>query len=322
MLVIYGLTESRLVRSALTGAPPPEGRAVWYDLLEPTFEEDAAVEAALGTSVPTRDEMQEIEVSSRLYAQDGALYMTALVPVRSDTETPGVTPITFLLVGDRLATVRYDRPKSFDLFVQRGERPNAGLADGRSVLIGLLETIIDRLADALERLGGDLDRLSAQVFGPKQGRETGLDRTITAIGRLGGGLARVEESIVSLSRLFHFLGEETDSERLDRDSRARLATLEQDARSLSEYGKSLDGKVNFLLSATLGLVGVEQNTIVKIFSVLAVIFMPPTLIASIYGMNFHAMPELDWAFGYPMALAMMVASVSTTFAVFKWKRWL
>ncbi len=139
---------------------------------------------------------------------------------------------------------------------------------------------------------------------------------------MGGSIARAEESIVSLSRLFHYLGEENGRERLDRDGKARLATLELDARSLAEHVKSIDARIDFLLSATLGLVGLEQNTIVKIFSVLAVVFMPPTLIASIYGMNFHFMPELDEVWGYPMALALMVGSVASTFAVFKWRRWL
>ena len=133
-----------------------------------------------------------------------------------------------------------------------------------------------------------------------------ISRTVAGRAAAGcGSVARAEESIVSLSRLFHYLGEANGTERLDRDGRARLQTLEQDARSLAEHAKSLDAKVNFLLSATLGLVGLEQNTIVKIFSILAVVFMPPTLIASIYGMNFKAMPELDWAFGYPMAIGFM-----------------
>ena len=164
--------------------------------------------------------------------------------------------------------------------------------------------------------------LFRSVFVPRGQREKGLEEALTAIGRAGGSVARAEECLVSLQRLFHYLGDAHGAERLDAEGRARLATLEADARSLSEHAKSLDAKVNFLLSATLGLVGLEQNTIVKIFSVLAVVFMPPTLIASIYGMNFKAMPELDFAWGYPMALGLMLASVATTFAVFKAKRWL
>lgn len=322
MLTIHGLSDSRLVTAALSSAPPPGCRAVWYDLIEPSEEEDHFVEGELGIAVPTRDEMVEIEESSRLYEEGGVLYMTALVPVMSDTDTPRVTPVTFVLTADRLVTVRYERPRSFDIFRQRAERGAVVLADGRSVLIGLLETVVDRLADALERIGADIERLSNDVFRPRREREKGLEEAITAIGRSGGTLARIDASIVSLARLFHYLGEENGHDRLDRDGRARLATLELDARSLAEHVKSIDTRVNFLLSATLGLVGVEQNTIVKIFSVLAVVFMPPTLIASIYGMNFHTMPELDLPWGYPMALGLMLASVGTTFAVFKWKRWL
>ncbi|TBW34514.1 magnesium transporter [Siculibacillus lacustris] len=322
MLTIYGLSDAHLVTSMLAATPPPDCRAVWFDLLEPTPEEDRQAEAMLGVSIPTRDEMQEIEASSRLYVEDGALFMTALIPVQSETETPRSTPVTFILLGDRLATVRYDRPRSFEIFRARAERPGAELVDGRSILIGLLETIIDRVADGLERIAADIDHLSTAVFRPRGQREKDLETALTNIGRLGGAVARYEDSIVSLARLFHFLGEANGNDRLDRDGLARLATLGHDARSLADHAKSLDSKVNFLLSATLGLVALEQNTIVKIFSILAVVFMPPTLIASIYGMNFHAMPELDWTWGYPMALGLMVASVATTFTVFKWRRWL
>ena len=322
MLTIYGLADSALITAAISNAMPPEGPAVWFDLFEPTEDEDADVERMLGVAVPTRAEMEEIEASSRLYAEDGALYMTASVQVRSDTAAPHLTPVTFILVGSKLATVRYDKPKSFDLFRTRAERPGFGLVDGRGVLLGLLETIVDRLADALERVGADIDVLSSAVFRSRREREKGLEETITAVGRLGGAVSRAEESALSLARLFHFLAEHGGRDRLDPDGRARLITLDHDIRSLAEHTKSLDAKVNFLLSATLGLVGLEQNTIVKIFSILAVVFMPPTLIASIYGMNFHSMPELDKPWGYPMALGLMVASVSVTFAVFKWKRWL
>lgn len=322
MLTIFGLEDERLLPVGRVEALPAGARAMWFDLVAPTPDEDRRVEDLLGVSVPTREEMQEIEVSSRLYVEHGALYMTALVQVGSETDEPTSSPITFILVGDRLATVRYDRPKSFDLYATRAERGLEGLIDGRGVLMGLLEIIVDRLADSLERTGGTIERISATVFRPRAEREKGLEEVITAIGRLGGTVGRTEECIVSLTRLFHYLGEENGAGRLDGPAKARLVTLEADARSLSDQAKSLDAKVNFLLSATLGLVGLEQNTIVKIFSVLAVVFMPPTLIASIYGMNFKAMPEIELPFGYPMALGMMLASVATTFAIFKWKRWL
>jgi magnesium transporter len=322
MLTIHGLVDGALITAAISNAMPPEGPAVWFDLLEPSEDEDADVEKMLGVAVPTRAEMEEIEVSSRLYAEDGALYMTALVQVHSDTATPHLTPITFILVGNRLATVRYEKPRSFDIYRNRAERPGFGLVDGRGVLLGLLETIVDRLADALEKIGADIEVLSRAVFRSRHEREKGLEEAITGIGSLGGAVSRAEESIVSLARLFHFLAEHGGRDRLDPDGRSRLITLDHDIRSLAEHTKSLDAKVNFLLSATLGLVGLEQNTIVKIFSILAVVFMPPTLIASIYGMNFRSMPELGEPWGYPMALGLMVASVAATFAVFKWKRWL
>ncbi len=322
MLAIHRLRDGTLVSTASDPADTTARSVVWFDLFEPTADEDAEVERVLCVAVPTRAEMEEIEASARLYVEDGALYMTAMVPVQFDSPEPRLSPVTFILAGTRLATVRYDRPRSFELFRARAERAGASLVDGRSVLMGLLEMVVERLADGLELIGGKIDALSREVFRPRRERERDLEEAITTIGRLGGAVARAEESIVSLSRLFHFLAEHGGRDRLAPDDRARLVTLDHDIRSLADHAKSLDSKVDFLLSATLGLVGLEQNTIVKIFSVLAVVFMPPTLIASIYGMNFHSMPELDKPWGYPLALGLMLASVGITYAVFKWRRWL
>ncbi|WP_407048138.1 magnesium transporter CorA family protein [Methyloraptor flagellatus] len=321
MLKSYACEADALREAAIS----PE--AVWFDLIEPTPEEDRAVEAILGVSVPTREEQQEIEASSRLYDENGAVYMTVLLPIRTDKALPHTTPVTFILAQSRLCTVRYDEPRSIEIFAGRATKPGSGIDGGRAVLLGLLDVIIDRIADVLERIGGEIDEVSAAVFaaeinGGARGRDLGPN--IKAIGRQGAAIGRIQESLVSLSRALLFLVED----RPDRDcgltdhDRTHLATLGQDVRSLTEHAASMDAKVNFLLNATLGLVSLQQNQIVKIFSVLAVVFMPPTLIASIYGMNFHAMPELDLAWGYPMALMLMVASVAGTYGVFKYRGWL
>lgn len=300
--------------------------AVWLDLLDPTAEEDRRVEAVLGVSVPTREDMAEIEMSSRLYKEDGALYMTAVLLCQADTNRPRVSAVTFILAGGRLATVRYDETRPFPMFETRAVRPNSGVVNGCDALLGLLDSIVDRIADVLERVGAEVDQISQQVFHQDIGRSRGpqrdYGRLIRAIAQQGHVIGKIQESLVSLSRLVPFFAEEGHGTGMTPVEKTHIMTQLQDVKSLTDYAVALDGKIGFLLDATLGLVSLQQNTIVKIFSVLAVVFMPPTLIASIYGMNFRLMPELDWAFGYPMALGMMLTSVGLTYAVFKWRGWL
>jgi magnesium transporter len=263
----------------------------------------------------------------RLYAEDGAVYMTATIISQTDTAEPKASPVSFILSRGRLATVRYVEPLPFGTFHAKVQRPGSGIIDATGTLLGLLESIIGRVADVVERVSAELDIMSADVFEIGSKAERGkpardYTRTLKDLGKQGNYLAKAEESLVSLNRLLVFLSNETDGIKLTKDDRSRLKILVRDVKSISDYALYLDNKVKFLLDATLGLVNLQQSTIVKIFSILAVIFMPPTLIASIYGMNFHRMPELDWAYGYPFALGLMVLAVATTYIVFRWRNWL
>jgi magnesium transporter len=304
----------------------PPADAVWFDLLNPSPAEDRYVEGILGAAIPTRDEMLEIETSSRLYVENGAAYMTATLLSHADSDRPRTTAVTFILIGDRLATVRYDEPRAFSLYQTRAVKPGTGVASGRDVLIGLIDAVTDRLADVLERVGLDVEEISDHVFADTIAQSRGepdvYSRVIKSIGRQGTLLGKIQESLVSLTRLLIFLSEDTSRASLGRDDKVHVRSIIQDVRSLTEHAASLSNKITFLLDATLGLVSLQQNTIVKIFSVLAVVFMPPTLIASMYGMNFKIMPELEWEYGYPLAICLMLASIGITFAVFKARRWL
>lgn len=304
---------------------PPAG-VVWFDLLNPTPDEDRYVEALIGAPIPTRDEMLEIETSSRLYVEGGAAYMTATLLTHADSDRPRSSAVTFILTGDRLVTVRYDEPRAFALFQGRAMKPGAAITSGRDVLIGLIDAVTDRLADVLERVGLDVEEISDRIFvdpiAQSRGEVNVYSRVIKSIGRQGTLIGRIQESLVSLTRLLIFLSEDSSRGAFSHDDKIHLRSIIQDVRSLTEHAASLSNKITFLLDATLGLVSLQQNTIVKIFSVLAVVFMPPTLIASVYGMNFKAMPELDWPYGYPFAVGLMLASVAITFAVFKARRWL
>jgi magnesium transporter len=252
--------------------------------------------------------------------------MTATLMCQSDTATPKTTAVTFILAGHKLVTVRYDEPKPFALITNKLARACAPTVSGESIMMDLLDAVIDRAADILERAGADIDRASHDIFEP-EGRRT--DRTITyryilkAIGRKGDLTSKVCESLVSIGRLLLFLANEAENLKWPKDTRLQLQSMQRDVISLSDHATYLSNKITFLLDALLGVVSIQQNDIIKIFSIAAVVFMPPTLIASIYGMNFHQnMIELDWAYGYPFALVLMVIAAVVPLLIFRWKKWL
>jgi magnesium transporter len=305
------------------GAAPPDA-AVWIDMVKPTVGEDKLVESLLGIAVPTREEMQEIEVSSRQYVENGARYMTATLMCQSDTPAPLTTPVTFILSAHRLVTVRYDDPRPFALVEHKLARGVTPKLNGETVLVDLLDAVIDRAADILERAGAEVDLISRSIFEPEGETDPpSYKDVLKALGRKGDLTSKVRESLVSLNRLLLFLSNEADTMRWAKDSRAHLQSMRRDIGSLSDHASYLSNKITFLLDAMLGVVNIEQNAIIKIFSIAAVIFMPPTLVASIYGMNFHhGMIELEWEFGYPFALILIVIAAIVPIVFFKWKKWL
>jgi magnesium transporter len=276
--------------------------------------------------VPTREDMQEIEISSRLYTENGARYMTATLMCAADTETPRTTAVTFILANHRLVTVRYDEPKPFMLVENRLARSCAAGITGEMVLMELLDAVIDRNADILERAGSDMDAISHHIFEPDGAARTGHAKRysdiLIAIGRKGDLTSKVRESLVSIGRVVTFVTAATDGVKWSREMREQLKTMQRDVTSLTDHASYLSNKITFVLDAMLGVVNLEQNNIIKLFSVMAVVLMPPTLIASIYGMNFKMMPELEWEHGYPLALVMMVAAAVGPYLFFTWKKWL
>ena len=325
MLTVYDAADGVLI--AREGAQEINGATVWIDLLNPTREEDQVVERAVGIAVPTREEMAEIEASSRLYQEGGAHYMTAVVLFQPDSPTEPLvaTPITFILAGARLITVRYAEPRGIKIYLSRVQKRDAPCMSGVAVLVGLLEAIIDREADRVERIQAEVDQLSQSIFESKGGGRTRalrFDVSIRAIGREGDAISRSRESLLTLGRLHTYLSQVMSERGDDKALKARVKTANRDVQSLSDHIGYLSAKITFLLDATLGMINNEQNGIIKIFSVLAVALMPPTLVGTIYGMNFKDMPELDWLFGYPMALGLMVLSALIPWLYFKRKGWL
>lgn len=341
----------------------------WFDLYDPTAKEEEAVEKYLGVGLPTRGEMSEIEATSRIYTENGALYLTTSIVAGAQRPSPYNDAVTFVLSGNCLATVRYHDPTPLRTFkTVLAKTPSREYSDGAKVMVGLLDTIVDRLADILEIIGGDLDTISREVFLPdahavkrpaspqpnKQqvavtsnplsatleamagrkneirskvrpnDRDLDLRQTISQLGRSGDLISKSRESLISVNRVVMFLHDqchETGHCPQPPELRAHLANNSQDILSLLDHASFLSTKVGFLLDATLGLINVEQNQIIKIFSIAAVIFLPPTLVASVYGMNFKHMPELEFIGGYPMALVFMVISAIVPYLFFKHKGW-
>ncbi len=328
MLTTYTVIDGTL--GVRDGVQTPEAlrQAVWLDLLNPSHEEERAVQEALRLEVPTREEMQEIESSSRLYREEDALFLTANFLYGVEEGEFGSTPMSFVLAARNLVTVRYATPRAVTVFAHRVRKQAPGLLrspDG--VMLHLFEQVVDRLADVLERVGSDMDNASRTAFrSAKSGakanrRDADLRGALIALGQVGEVTSRASETLLGLSRILTFVGTEKDA-LVRKENVVLVKTLVRDVRSLVEHGNFLNNKANFLLDAILGIINIDQNGIIKTFTVASVALMPPTLVASIYGMNFEHMPELGWHVGYPLALLLMLVTAIGPVLYFKRKGWL
>lgn len=297
-------------------------QAVWVDLLNPTPDEESLVERTLSITIPTKKDVEEIEPSSRLYVDSDVLFMTATMVVMSDQPEVKTDVATFILKKKCLITLRYNEMHAFKLFAATLLRSKVKTLDARTLFIDLLDAAIDRLADILEKISNQLDTISKDIF-RQNGHSShpnfkGILQRIGTNGDLG---SKANESLISFTRLISYL-EQIHIPMISKDMIASLLILQKDISALREHASFLSTKVSFLLDATMGMINIQQNNIIKIFSVAAVIFLPPTLIASIYGMNFNHMPELDWAVGYPVAIGLMLLSAWLPYRYFKKKKWL
>ena len=325
MISAYRSNDSRLVPMDLTHEHLRD--ALWIDLDCPTTAEEDAVEATLGIDIPTHEDMQEIEISSRIYRENGVLYLTAQIVATVEARMTEIGPVTFVVCPDRLVTVHYHHPGSLRFFANWAARHDTALGTGLDAAVGLLDSVVDRLADILEGEARRLDALSTAIFAAHRpsGKGETLSVVLQRIGRAEDLNGKVSESLGTIQRLVGYLSVtsvHTDQPVVAEAERPALRSLEQDVRSLREVAATQADKIRFLLDATLGVINIRQSDVIKIFSVVAFVFLPPTLIASIYGMNFEYMPELSWPWGYPMALVMMVVSALVPYLFFRWKKWL
>jgi magnesium transporter len=292
---------------------------VWIDLIAPTRDEEMVLERALRLPIPTREEMLELEASSRLYRENGATYVTADLIHNGDADIPAIDPVTFMLTPGPLVTIRYFNPRPFAMMDEKLAREPERCTSVADLFLHLMEAVIDRASDVLSVNEGRVEAIAEHVFA--EGKRVGFERLIGKLGRAQIANARIEQSLAGLARVFAFVALDG---RLEKHAEARehLRSLSADAASLLAHNQAVAASINFQLSAALGLINIEQSSIIKIFSVAAVAFLPPTLIASIYGMNFDHMPELRWMAGYPLALVAMVISAIAPLLWFKKKGWL
>ncbi|MBN9026607.1 magnesium transporter CorA family protein [Kaistia sp. MMO-174] len=322
MLTAYAISATGLAPISID-APAAGTSAAWLDLFAPTAEEEHAAEAFLGALVPTREETQEIEFSSRFYVENGVVFMTASVLAGLDAGHPVLTPFTFGVGKTKIVTLRYEDMKAFRQFLAIAPKPDSGCGTPAGIFNGLLEAFIARTADVLEHIAQAVDRINSEIFTRKASeriRSKRLSILIGAIGMQGDLASKARESLSSLERLAQYAAAMLPD--LKNGNNARLKLALRDVRSLEDHVNFVLNKITFLLDATLGLVANQQNQVVSVLTVASTILMPPTLIGTIYGMNFKDMPELGWGFGYPLALVIMVVSALVPFLYFKRRGWL
>jgi len=323
MLNVFVPRPNGLVSAELEPGAALPGDASWIDLREPTPDEEQHVEKALGIDVPTREEMREIEASNRFYEEAGGLYMTATLVTKLDTDLPERTQVTFILTGNKLVTNRYTDPLPFRRFIAYAAKHPTVATSGSMVLAGLLEAIVNRIADVLEKVGADVDASSSKIFFRSFDAGSPLDfrHVLERIGQSGDLVSKASESLVSLTRLLGFV-QQSGNAQVAKDSLARFRILSRDVLAMSDHSTFLSNKVQFLLDATLGMVSIDQNNVVKIFSVVTVFLLPPSFIAGFFGMNFERLPLLHDSWGVTIGVVLMVASAVLPYLYFKHRRWL
>lgn len=300
--------------------------AVWIDIHGPGPEDERYLKDHLNIAIPTRGEIWRNQALNRLYVENGVAYMTAALLHKISSNHPKTSPVTFILTERCLITVRHTAPTSFGHFQTRLLNNSGAFTTGPELLEGLIQEMFTRVAWHMEMLVDGLDDLSRRIFDDhafenKQGNPSIVMRQVLQkLGALADLNSKIHESLQSLERMLVFFRKTARADQ--KDLQEDLDVLIADADALINQTAFMSNKVSFQLDAALGMINVEQNLISKIFSIVAVFFIPPTLISSIYGMNFAHMPELHWAFGYPLAIGLMLAAATGTYVYFKRQGWL
>jgi magnesium transporter len=303
----------------------PAVKPSWIDLLQPTPEEQARIASEYGLRIPSRAALEEIESSSRLQTEGRLLTLSMPLAITQERSDPLPAPLGFILSPTLLVTVRFTELPVFNDVRARLEASAASL-DSTAVFAALIERMVDYRADLLESIGAQVGAVSKRAFAQHVARtrravvDGALREMLAAVGAAGDRLSEIRESLLGLQRIVGFVGE-TAQDWLSPEIRARLATARDDLASLGDYENHLWGRIQFLLDAILGFINTDQNDIFKVLTIVSVVGIPPTLIASMYGMNFHNMPELSWRYGYQFGLALILVSTIAPMLWFKWRGW-
>ncbi len=298
--------------------------AAWVDLLNPTEAERSAFEKTFGLRVPMKEDLDEIESTSRLQTERDALYMTAPLIFATADEPWILAPTGFVLSKNVLMTERFAKSAAFDAAIK--ELGAAEKFEPTRAFVCILEELVDRMADLLELSGRDLDEASHVIFrqddAKRLSHETAMLRQLMMrTGRTSERMARIHYTLVCLDRMAKFTVER-GKEWVGADMATRLQTVSSDIASLVQFAEGLVNRVQLLQDAATGIINIDQNDVMKVLTIASVVGIPPVLIVGIYGMNFKNMPELDWAWGYPYALALIVITAAVPLAWFKWKDWI
>jgi magnesium transporter len=305
---------------------PSGGESFWIDLLNPTEDEIGYVNRTWNLHVPSRGALEEIETSSRLRVVGGVLYLSLPLGLHAIPENESPTPLGFVLSQTVLVTIRYANMHTVERVVKRIER-GGDIRASSAAFLALVEELVDVGADTLERLAAELRGISQDTFrasGNTQASSKRLNQllreTLVKIGSIGEALSQIRESLVGLQRIVDFTCD-TARDWLEQNSQQRLHTVRIDLNSLADFEDHLSSKVHFLLDAVLGFINTDQNDMFKVLTIASVVGIPPTLIASMYGMNFHGMPELGWRFGYAYGLTLIALSTLIPILWFKRRGW-
>ena len=300
--------------------------SVWIDLRDPTETEIRMVTETTGLRVPTQPEVSEIEASSRLVLRESVLYLS--MPLITTEGGPRTVSAGFVLSPERLITVRFAASQVFDAYAAQMPTGDVARDSGAHVLVGLLGAIVDRQADAMERIHADLDTISHRVFAlageGRAGRKIEdriLRDTLGELGRIGDLISHIRESELGAARLLPFI-EANTVDWLPTELRPKLTSLREDIVSLNDFDTHLTDKLQLLLDATLGFINIAQNDVMKVMTIASVIGIPPVLIVGVYGMNFKNIHEYDWAWGYQFGWALIILTTLIPLAIFRWRKWI
>lgn len=318
MLTAYTTSEHAEASSALP-------MVSWIDLLQPTNEERASVEGGYGLNLPSREELSQVELSSRLSERNGALYLSMPAVSHMSGLDQAQSPLGFVLSEKLLVTIRYAQLHAFETVAEKRSKDGGSLSSVET-FAALVDGMLELSADVIEQIAAELDGVSRAVFSKlgKQNHVTQsndeLRRVLIGVGTAGERLSRIRDSVLGLQRIIPFVAG-TELHWIPANIRVRLKTTQNDLSSLTEYETHLSNKVQFLLDAVLGFINTKQNDIFQVLTVISIVGIPPTLVASIYGMNFKNMPELSWTWGYPYSLVLILLSAILPILWFKWRKW-